>query len=361
MNQTQEEREPNSRPAYVSAALFAGLYSSGENTIDSYILHKRAVYRADWLVAPLAYLVVAYWAAVVVIGLLGPTKIKWRPSSRMLVWSLLAGTLASVASLPYFWASGHFDPSIVVPLVNINMLYLVTWNWLGSRYLRRSRRLSRVFLFDASALNLPQILFAACLVLGGTVMTSVSQLDIPTFSVAAIVVLALIQQPLWAVQKIAADQGTRSDGADPATFTFWRVLWSALVTTLLVPLIAWPTGRVLALVSTWQQMLGGGVLLAAMTVGFVFLRVVLLNQSYTLTNRAFKESRGKIAEVALLSSGYIPLGVLMTLGVALAGFDWFGPTGADWHIWALRLCGACLTTAGVAFLTVKRSRTMARG
>lgn len=329
--------------AYIVPAILSGVITAFSVAIDSFILHNVVVYAhdnatssiTDNIIGPLAYTFVGYWVAVLIaplynrlIGRRMDEKfigIRWE-TVNVQKWALITGGIGTFATLFYFIGATLVDLSVVLPLTSAYIVYLV--------------------LYDTWQHNIKtkDIVMPTIITIIGAGATSVNRIEVLEISLAALFILLVLDQGSDAAGRITFQEGVRITNA--VNFHFWRMLWSAVFSTVGIASIIIFTGRFQDILSALNQNLLELLLL-------VPIRMLLLFLSEILAGIAYKRG-GLVSEVAVLSSVRVMLGVPITLSVSSIVPGAFGQISDDWRIWMIRLAGAALILARTGMLYRQR-------
>jgi hypothetical protein len=188
------ERDPQSNPqgTYVLLAISSSICAALGVAIDSFILYKWVIYPADWLVASLAYLVMAYVWLVPINFILSkplartgtnpyPTGFNRGASRNVQIWTIASGLLGTAQSIPYLWALNCFNPSAVYPFLAIYILYLVLWDGPITSCLVRYPSRFRWLVLNRQVIRLREVWVPTLTVIVGSMVASIKQVDFLRF------------------------------------------------------------------------------------------------------------------------------------------------------------------------------------
>ncbi len=328
MEKNEDESEWSGSVFLISivAAIFGALYLAN----DTFIMHK--VIRAkDPFTAVSAYLILGGWIGIlctlVYNALLGRRLDKNYPgfnlgTSKMQVLALVSGTIAAGSTTFALMGNQSLDPSLVIALSNLSILYLIFYDGIrGDISLRK--------------LWLPMLL-----VIIGSILASVTRLTGGLeITLLGILILLIGRCGTDALEKIVRQRGGRR--SDAITFTFWRFLWLTISGSIIVSAIALIRGTfdelTRLLITIWRPALPWILL----TMFFVFFFNTLLQKAI---------NRETVSKVSMVVNLQIVLGIPFTLAGNWLWPGVFGEIPSDSAIWIVRLVGAILIILGVVRL-----------
>lgn len=229
----------------------------------------------------------------------------------------ISGFFAALSTGIYLWSFRTLDPSIVVPLTSLAVLYIgIVESITGKIAFRRV---------------LPSIL----LVISGVAIASIHEGANWTVTGGTLIVLLLVYNVLNAVGELVSKGGV--DQSDAISFGFWRFFWLVIAAVF----IAVGTSVVTGHFGDYAAVLAGSIGAVPFIVGVmavVFFANGWANRGLALSNATTKN---------LVMTGQVVVSVFATAIVAevLPGVFPTAPTTAV--EWTLRLVGAALLMWGV--------------
>jgi len=322
------------RNSWAGLAILAALCNALFGVNDTYIMHQKIVYHDNSQLAIMVYLmygsVVGLLMYLVVIGLLGKTiypkftglKLADR---RLHLYAFIAGLVSTVATAYNLLANQNCDPSLVVSLSNISVLYLVLYDTAISHQ-------ERFRLIIAPAL---------LVILGSFLASLVQVTSWRTFQVSVIglVALVVIKCGLSAGAKIFQKVGVTN--ADPVNFAFWRFFYLAMGALVTVSLYALYMGQLRELLALFIQV-------ALASLPWVAATMLLANLGNILELTAQKKV--SVSRVSMVLSGQVLFGVPLTLAATALWPGIFGELPIGWLVWLLRGIGAIMIFGGCFLL-----------
>ncbi len=325
-----------SRVAFLSslvAALFGALYLAN----DTYILHK-VIISKDSLSARLFYLVVGGWIGtscmLVYNKVVGKRIDKDYPgfnfgTRKTQFLAFISGSIAEVSTFFALWGNQVLDPSLVIALSTLSVLYLSFYD--SSKGYIRFRNIVLPVIF----------------VIVGSFLASVEDLsEGHKITLTGIFVLLIGRCGTDATERIICQRGVWN--SDAITFNFWRFLWLSIVGTILAFTIAAIRGEINQLVAM-RRVFFDALPWVLLTMFFVFFY-------NTLTQKAMKT--GAVSKISTVLSLQITLGVPITLIANRFYPQVFGKIPTDPLVWIIRSAGIGLITIGVISLRTKKLRKM---
>lgn len=310
-------------------ALLAAVASALYMTNDNYVM-KSVITGSDKTCAALVFLLLGSWAGVL-ISLVNNVIFGRRVdpdypgmgvgSTKMQLMAIAAGLLGAVSTYCYLKASQDLDPSIVVALASLPMVYLVVYDAVRGN------------------INWKQIWVPLIAAIVGGFLVSRESLNLfgsLAFSGTALLLLIVGRSGSSALGKVAEQEGSRS--SDGVTFSFWRMFWFAIVATGLA--IGYPATR--GVFPTFGETLRGAL---PMSIPWVCLSLFFAYFGNTLENTA--KRFGAVSVVAMFVGLQTVLGVPLTLIVNGIRPGALGEIPSGVAIWIVRTVGALLLFWGV--------------
>ncbi|PIP04273.1 hypothetical protein COX53_03395 [candidate division WWE3 bacterium CG23_combo_of_CG06-09_8_20_14_all_40_14] len=308
-------------------ALIAALFSALFLVNDTNILHNIIV-SENKRVAILVYLTLGSWVGVlanlVYNKLFGRfiepafSRERW-VSSRVQLYSFMAGSLAAVSTFVYLTVAGEGDPSILIALSCFSIMYLAVYDHLKAREKLRG------------------VVSAGLLVLVGAALVAVQDMSAGIHvTLKALFLLLLVKSALDAVSRVFEKEIVKESGS--VNLAFWRFLWLAVTATILA--FAWASFA--GIRNVYLELLGS---LWLKALPWVALTMLLAYGGNTF--RILAQRYGNVSTVAIVGMAQVAIAVPLTLviaGVAPSG-TFTLPT--DPKVWAVRFVGTILITFGI--------------
>lgn len=231
--------------------------------------------------------------------------------------AMYSGLFSALATGAYLWALGSLDPSIVIPLTSLTVLYIAIVESLRGK-VSFLKVLPSVFL----------------VVLGVAIAMFYGSGEIAV-NIQVWLVLLFGYNILSMLSEVVSKDGV--DASDSVSFGFWRFAWlaaAAVITSITLSVI---NGVFLDYLSSLWNSLSVVPLIAVVMV-FVFFANTLANRGLRLSNATSKN---------LVMTGQV---VFSVFAVALVSYAWpevFSNTPADFYGWLARVIGASLLMWGV--------------
>lgn len=312
-------------PVLLLAAILTVLYKLGDAYVVTHLIKSPTP-----LVATFTYLVLGATIGLVINFLLCQTpagkliddsftSIKTIDAGAM-KFAFVTGLLGAVTTVVYLWAFRTLDPSLVVPLSSLMLVYIVV-----------------VDVFRGKT-KLGMILPSLILVLLGTTVASINTKVDWQITLGTLVLLLVVHNGLNALGEILSKEAV--DRSDPVTFNFWRFFWltvSAYVLAISSVLLMGKMGEfTTALVNNMSATL------------FVVVVMIVVFFASGYANKGLKMSNASVKN--LVMSLPPVFAVLATAAVNLAVPGTFALAPATGFEWLLRFLGAVLITWGVVRL-----------
>ncbi|OGC78011.1 hypothetical protein A2619_02915 [candidate division WWE3 bacterium RIFOXYD1_FULL_39_9] len=315
------------RTSGIVLALMAALFEafvliSDTNVMTNVITHEQGI------VAVLVYLTMGSWIGVtlnyVYNRLFGPTidptftGEKWIGGTQGL-WVAVAGITGALGTFAYLFVAGKGDPSILIALSNVSLIYLALYD-----------------AKDYRGKSVVLVVIAAAMVLIGAGLASVNNLGAGlTITVMDLVLLVVFRGGFKAIGSIAIFKVRETENM--VNVAFWRFVWLAITGTVLTLLVAGYLG-----VLDEYFALMTGVWWKAFP--WVMLTMFLAYGGNTLAIVAQKYERASTVSMITNANNVMAVPVTLVAAWALPGmFDL--PEGAV--IWLLRLIGSALIVLGI--------------
>jgi len=329
------------RIAILISALAAALYKAN----DVYITHQFFGDSTNEAVVAFSYLIIGGWIGLIcnfffsqLIGkkldprFSGLYLIPWRTQ----IFSFLAGSIGAVTTFFMLWGSSLYDPSLVIPLASLSIVFLVLYDTLIKRLVRWN-----------------QVFWPMVLVIIGTLVLSTSGFkeSWPEISLKALIILFVFKGLSDALGSIFSKEGVglfeNAQSVDAVNFSFWRFLWLVVVGTVLSLFGFLSMGKLNTFVELATHQFLPALPFILLTMFFVFFG----NFYQTF---AFTAKEGTVGKVALLLNIQLVLGIPITIIVSLINPTAFGQLSSDLWYWCFKIVGSLLIFWGVYLLTLKR-------
>jgi hypothetical protein len=304
----------------------AALMTTAFMVNDTHIMHN-VIKSADPFSAVMAYLTMGGWVGLALnwlfcqtpIGrVIDPSFVRLTTMDARSQWSAFgAGAIGALSTLFLLWGSQLFDPSLVLPLGNIAILY--------------------VFVFElmTGKLSWKRAWLPVLLVILGAVMFTYNPLAGSFISMTGFFVLVVFRNVVTAVGELLEQAGVISGNA--TSFGFWRFFWLTIVGTVVAVTTSVMRGQtdnyLLALGSAWD-----GIGWIMLTMFFVFFGVGLKNAA---------KKYASVSKVMLYMTLPIVLALPATLLINQLAPGTFEGVSMDWLTILLRFGGALLIMWGL--------------
>ncbi len=310
------------------AVILTVLYKLGDGYVVGHLIHSD-----DKLISTLVYLTLGAATGLVINYILCQTPLgrvvdKSFTSIRGMSTNahrtaIVAGVFSAIATGIYLWSLRTLDPSIVVPLTSLAVLYIAV-----VEAIRGKVKFSIV---------LPSII----LVFAGVAVASFKETTDWAVSGEALLIVLLVYNVVSAVGELASKSGV--DDSDAVSYGFWRFFWL----TVSAIVIAVGISAMLGKLGEYTQLLWAS-LGAIPFIGLVMVVVFFANG---WANRGLALSSATTKNLALTTQ--VVLSVFATAAVAIVWPEVFPSAPATTLQWALRLFGATLLMWGVLRLRNK--------
>lgn len=309
----------------VIAAVLVAIYTVN----DAHILHNIIV-STDQFTVVVAYLTVGGWFGLLINWglchtpagkLVDPTfqKIKGIGSKAQLS-AFLAGTIGAGSTLFMLWGSQLYDPSVILPLSNVTILFVVIWEVITGK------------------VRFSEIVWPAILVISGAFMASVSVSAGFYISVAGLIILLFCKNIISAVGEILEQTGVLASNA--TSFNFWRFFWLTISGTIIAVVVSLFRGMFDVYLTTLTSMLPA--------LPWILLTMVLVFFGAGLKNVSKKHTT--VAAVTMIMTLPIVLGAPLTILVNRLWPDTFKEAPVQPIDWLIRFVGAVLILWGISKL-----------
>lgn len=328
----------------ILSAIAAAVYKAN----DSFITHRFFNDPSNETVVAFTYLIIGGWVGLfsnIVFSKFFGNKLDSRftwfewGSARIQVFAFGAGLLSAISTFFMLWGSSLYDPSRVIPLGSLTIIFLVIYD-----SYRREIALSEIFW--------PMILAVA-----GSILVSFSWEGtnfLPQITFKAIGLLLILRGIFAATATVFSKVGVGERGNPGSTnavnFAFWRFLWLVVTGTIFaLTMLIW-MGKLPVFVSFLQNQFWSALPFILLTMFFVFLGNTLETSAYTL-------QEGKVSRVSVLLNTQLILGIPLTLLGAQISPLAFGILPSDIFSWIFRAVGALLIFWGASELCRRHDRT----
>jgi hypothetical protein len=323
-NENRWQSETSNRVVFVLvvAALATTAYMVNDNHIVQNVIKS-----ADDFSSAMAYLTLGGWVGLALnwlfcqtpIGrVIDPSFVKLTGMSARSQWSAFgAGAIGALSTLFLLWSFQYSDPSVILPLSNITILYVFAFELITGR------------------LNWRQAWLPVVLVVSGTLLFTYDILVGSALSGIGFLTIVVFRNMIAGVGELLEGAGVISDNA--TSFGFWRFFWLTIVGTVLAITTTLVRGQMdnylQALVSTWD-----GIGWIVLTMFFVFFGMGLKNAAKKYV------SVSKVMSYMTIS---IVLALPVTLLVNYLAPGTFEGVSTDWMTMLLRFGGAILIVWGI--------------
>lgn len=318
-------------PVWVWPFLWAVLLTVVFKIGDSYVVNNLLV-SSDNLISALTYLSMGAMIGLTINFILCQT-----PLGRLIDGSyksirgmhkeaqkkaFISGLFGAVATLGYIWLMTILDPSIVIPLTSLAILFVAI------EEIRKGK------------IGFTKVLPSILLVAAGIVMSTFNS-SVNWSSAGGILILVfLVQNLTTAVSELAGKDGV--DASDPVSFSFWRFFWLTVTGVLISIVISLVMGQFSMFIGLFVKNLSPiPVIAIAILMVFVFFANGWANKGMALKNATTK---------TMAMSGVIILSVFATALVALIAPTVFPAVPGDMWQWLMRVISAGLLAWGVFLL-----------
>lgn len=309
----------------VVAAFITALYTIN----DSHIMHNIIV-AADPFTAVMVYLTVGGWVGLGINWLLCQTpagkivdpsftKIEGIGSKAQLS-AILAGVIGAASTLFMLWGSQLYDPSVVLPLSNAAILFVVIWEVITGKE------------------KFSIVAWPTLLVVCGAFLASVDVSSGFYISLAGLVILLFFKNIISAAGEILEQTGVVASNA--TSFNFWRFFWLTIAGTIIAVVVSAIRGTL-------------GVYFATLTFVPVALPWILLTMVLVFFGQGLKNVAKKyttVSRVTMVMTLPIILGAPLTLIVNGLWPGIFVEAPIEFAQWLTRFVGAVLIFWGISKL-----------
>ncbi len=312
------------------AAVFTALYSVNDNLI----MHNVILCPEDKFTAVSFYLMMGGWIGVICnygYSVFLGKKIDKEYAGfnvgnfKMQIFAFTAGILSASSTVFYLVGSQNLDPSLVLCLANISILYLVIYDVL-LKYIK-----------------IQEVILPALIVIAGSALSSITRLSGGMqITLLGITVLLLGRYLTMSCQQIIKQRGVRA--SDAVIFHFWRFVWLSFSGTCLMLIIAFSRDKLDLLIAMRK--------LVFPTLPWILVTMFFVFFSSVLENKAIKT--GAVSKVALILNSQIVMGIPLTLMGDVFKPGVFGEIPREPFVWLIRLIGVLLIILGITFLAKKR-------
>jgi len=333
-----KQRTDWSRKILVMCLIAAFAYAA-KAAIDNYMV-RHVVVNNDRLTAASFYLVLGAWIGVFVLlicnKLFGKqidkdyTGFNWG-TKKVHLFTSISGIAGTLAALVYFLGSQLLDPSLVLGLSNLSIVYIAIFG-----------------VFIKKRIRLSEILLPGALVIAGSLMISVQHLSMTgiKISIWGIIIFAVIRSLLTATGETFRKEGAYT--SDAIIFSFWRYAWLTISATTLMLATAAARGRL----NEWFQMIETVSLKA---LGFISITMILAFLFNSLSQKAMRTAA--LSKVSLVLNSKIAFGVPIALIANWQSPGIFGLLPTDPRVWVIRCIGVMLVIYGIVQLAIKEKRS----
>lgn len=317
---------------WFSRATFLAFLSSGmlalSNINDKHVM-QNIIVGSDNISATLVYLLIGSWAGVL-ISIVNNVVFGRRiepdypgmtfGSRKMQLLAIASGILGAVAMSCQLKATQDLDPSVIIALASMALVYLVIYDALWGNISWRKIRL------------------ALLAVMVGAFFASVKKLEfsLAVFSWGAVLLLVVGRSGLRALGSIADQAGSRR--SDGVTFSFWRRVWFAIAATALALALSFVRGR-------WIDFTT--ILTGCFWVALLWAGLSLFFDYFGGTLRTTANRYGAVSVVTMITNFKVVLGIPLTLAVSVIWSGIFGKIPSDVNVWAVRVTGVLILFWGI--------------
>lgn len=306
----------------VLAVLLTVAYKLG----DGYVMGELIV-STDKLVSTLVYLTMGSLVGLVINFLLCQTPIGKMidgsfksikgMSGKAHKTAIVSGILSAMATGIYLWALRTLDPSIVIPLSSLAVLYIAVVDALRGK------------------IQFGKLVPSVILVIVGVSIASFKESANLTLTGGVLLVVLLGYNLLNAISELASKDGV--DDSDAISYGFWRFFWLTAAALVIAVGTSIAMGSFGEYVRLFVSSLPAIPFIALLMV-VVFLANSLANKGLALSNATTKN---------LVMTSQIIFSVFATVLVSLVWPSIFPSAPATTVEWALRLIGAFLLMWGI--------------
>ncbi len=306
--------------------IFAVLLTVAYKLGDGYVMSKLIV-SSDKLVSTLVYLTMGSFVGLVINFLLCQTPIGKMidgsfksikgMSAKAHKTAIVSGILSAIATGIYLWSLRTLDPSIVIPLSSLAVLYIAAVDALRGR------------------IQFGKLVPSVLLVIVGVSIASFK--ESANFSLTGGVLITVLfgYNLVNAISELASKDGV--DDSDAISYGFWRFFW------LTVAALVIAVGTSVAMGSFGEYVrLFAASLTAVPFISFLMVVVFLAN---SLANKGLALSNATTKNLVMTSQ--IIFSVFATVLVSLVWPSIFPSAPATATEWVLRLVGAFLLMWGI--------------
>jgi drug/metabolite transporter (DMT)-like permease len=309
----------------VVAAILTAIYT----TNDGHILHNIIV-SSDPFTAVMAYLTLGGWVGLGINWLLCQT-----PAGKLIdpsfeqikgidkkaqMSAILAGVIGAASTLFMLWGSQIYDPSVVLPLSNAAILFVVSWEVVTGK-----ERFS-------------DVIWPALLVVIGAFLASVDVESGFYISMAGLIILLFFKNIISAAGEILEQKGVLASNA--TSFNFWRFLWLTVAGTIIALVVSAMRGTLGLYFATLA--------LTPKAIPWILLTMVLVFFGMGLKSAAKKYTT--VSRVSMVMTIPIILGAPLTWLVNNTWPGTFIEAPMTPIHWFVRIAGAVLIFWGIAKL-----------
>src|SRR5258706_10434324 len=153
----------------IGLTLVSGFFFALMTATDNYVVKNLIVIKSDPLLAVFIYLILGSWIGVIVQFFFSNWSGKWiyKDFQKIKIYSIkdnreaiYSGLLSAIATMFALWGGQLADPSVVVVLTNVVLVYLVIYD-----------------VFFAKTLSLKEIFIPAVLIILGSILASLRDLE----------------------------------------------------------------------------------------------------------------------------------------------------------------------------------------
>lgn len=304
------------------AIVLTVIYKMGDGYVMGHLISSN-----DKLIATLAYLTIGALVGLTINFLLCQTPAgKLIDSSFQSIrgvslkahkWAAISGIFGALTTGIYLWSLRTLDPSIVVPLTTLAVLYIgIAESFSGKVALGRI---------------LPSII----LVIAGVAIASIHEGANWAVTGGTLIMLLLVYNVLSAFGELALKIGV--DASDPVSFGFWRFFWLVVSAVL----IAIGTSIAIGQFGSYIAVIVG----SATAIPFIVGVMVVVFFANGWGNRGVKLTSATKKNVMM--AGTVVLSIFATAAVGLIIPGAFPSAPTTVLEWTLRLIGAALLVLGV--------------
>ena len=316
--------------------IVSGFAFAATTATDNYVVKNKIVIEENPMLAVFTFLLLGAWIGLIVqyfsSNLLGTgidndfKKIRIYPFKYQKE-AAISGGLSAVATIFALWGGQIADPSVVIVLMNIVMVYLVFYD-----------------VIVAKTLLLKSIIIPALLIILGSILASMKDLSFSFEGFGlALVVLLLGRGLSSSASKVLDQKGVRKENEgelifDPVNYAFLRFFWLAVFGTLLA--------------FGWSLITHNTIsLILALKIFFpIALPAIIFLMFFVTIANATEAAARKVAEtsvVSLLVTFQVVVIIPITLIGDLVQKDIFGSLPTNPWVWGFRIAGMLLVIFGV--------------